>query len=204
MIAEFLMNQIHDIGILAVIEVVIVLIYPLPCRKAPDMTGAREEIVRTRTVIVTQYVEAGDHGDALIILILLQHVPAEGKEALCGHVVIFHEDTAVYPFPDIFIGIHLVLIHAVVFIRIQLVYFAVPVDSVIDQCTVLIDQRPFFIIPAAVGHDKQDPRTDLPDHFPLPSLTFGTNPDIKLNRNINQPLFQFAHEETLRSHSTGD
>ena len=72
-------------------------------------------------------------------------------------------------------------------------YFTLPVKLRVNHLSVLIDQCPLLVIPAAVGHNKQNAWPHFLDHFPLSSLTFRPHPDIELDRHIYQPLLCFVH-----------
>ena len=68
---------------------------PAPGGPAPDGEGGGEEIVVGAVFSHLVNVETRDHRDALIVLVLIKHLLAEGEERLCRHVVVFQHHTLI-------------------------------------------------------------------------------------------------------------
>ena len=98
-----------------------------PRSPARDREVGREEVVALAVARLFVGIEATDHTDALVVLVAVQHLLAEGEEGLCRYVIILEHDTLVYVregplLRDIFRGVA-----AVVLLLIHGVHFALPV-----------------------------------------------------------------------------
>ena len=93
-----------------------------------DADIGREEIVVANVVRALVAVETADHADALIVLIAVEHLLAIVEERLCGHIVVLQHDALVRQREGPLLRDKFRRVAAVVFLLIETVHFAGPVN----------------------------------------------------------------------------
>ena len=94
----------------------------------PDAEVGREEVVLLYIRCLLFHVESGNHGNALIVLITIQHFLAECEERDGRYIVIFQYHTFVRLAESPLLGDNFRGVAAVVAFLLQLMHLAVPVN----------------------------------------------------------------------------
>ena len=91
-----LFQLLHIEGVVQeVVELIPLVDYPFPACPSPDREGGGKEIV-VRDVFADFFgVESGNHADAGVVFVFIQHLLAELEKGDGGHIVVFQYDALV-------------------------------------------------------------------------------------------------------------
>ena len=89
-----LLQLLHIEGVVQeTVKLVPLVDYPFPARPSPDGKGGGEEIVGWHILGDFFGVESGNHADAGVVFVFIQHLLAELEKGDGGHIVVFQYDS---------------------------------------------------------------------------------------------------------------
>ena len=102
-----------------------------PGSPSPDSEDRGKEIAVLAIGRYLILIESGNHGDAFIVLIAVEHLLAEREERLARHIVIFQYDALVHHRESPFLGEILRRVASLVLCLIRAVNLALPINILI-------------------------------------------------------------------------